>query len=119
MLRDGASAADARSRQHMYAADAYTKQRGCKSSFCSAIPQQWRGASALESTLRRNAGGNRRGGMVTTTATTRTKKTMHSNYINIKNHIICLFICNSCCAAEATQWHANPWIGAALEIFLA
>jgi hypothetical protein len=62
MLRDGDSGADARSRQCTYAADACTKQMGHRSSFGSAIPQWWRGASGLLSKLRRNPGRNRRGG---------------------------------------------------------
>jgi len=33
---------------------------------------------------------------------------MHNNYITIKIHIICLFFCNSLCAAEAARRHANP-----------
>ncbi len=41
--------------------------------------------------------------------TTRTTTTMHNNYINIQYYIICLFLCNSCRAAEATKWQANPW----------
>jgi hypothetical protein len=40
---------------------------------------------------------------------TRRTTPMHSNYINMINHIICLFNINSCHAAEATQQHINPY----------
>jgi hypothetical protein len=80
MLRDGASAVIARSRQPSCAAHAHTKQTDCRSSFGSAITQWWRGASASISTLRRYTGRNRRGGgMAMATMTMAT--TMHSNYI--------------------------------------
>jgi hypothetical protein len=47
--------------------------------------------------------------MATVTASMRTTTMMHSNYINIRNHIYAYLSCNSCRAVEATQRHASPW----------
>jgi hypothetical protein len=100
MVRDGAPAVDARSRQLTYAADSCTKQMDHRSSFGSAIPRRWRGASALLSTLRRNTGMNRRGGGGGN-GDNKDDNDDAQQHINVKNQIICLFICNSCCATEA------------------
>jgi hypothetical protein len=61
-LRDGASAADARSRQPTYATDACTLQMDHRSSFGSAMPRRWKGASVLLSTLTRQTWTVRNGG---------------------------------------------------------
>ncbi len=94
-------------RQPTCAADAHTKQMDHRSSFGSAIPQWWRGANTLLSTLRRNTGRNRRVG--DSNGDDKNNNDDGQQLHKYKYHILCRFFCDSCCAAEATQRYANSW----------